>query len=139
MKDPETNGLKTIKELKLFEITISVLITMSLGLGAWTAKTVVDYGQTLSALSKQVSSDTQRIAAIEAGGSPNLRSHEAADNQRDADIHASLTLHERRMDKIDAAVNQAVAAFGSVQRDLGKIDAKLDGLAEALKQHMTTK
>jgi hypothetical protein len=119
------NNMET-KKLKLFEIVISLLLAITTAMSTWACWTITQHGESLSAHRIQIGTNTERLAILESAGSPGLKAHEREDDARELAAVERIAKLEQSM----VAVN---AGFAAVQRELGKIDAKLDNIETALR------
>ena len=103
----------------VYNVVEAVILGMSVCLIVWTAKTVIDQGQTLSVHGNQIGVNTTRLDHLEAHGSSGLAAHEAMDEKR---VEALQT----RMDKLE----NAVISLQSTPGELKAITARLEALKE---------
>jgi hypothetical protein len=103
----------------IYNVIMTTMTTIMLGLGGWMAQTIVLHGNTLASQGTQIKINTERIDRVENIGSPQLNSHVQEDNSR-------IAAHQARLEKLEAAVLTLQATPG----ELKAISVELRGLKE---------
>lgn len=126
----EENGrnMEKLKSVKAFELVMSLLMAICLGLSTWCLYTLVTHGEVLAGLKVTVAKNTQRLDIIEARGSPTMEAHEKEQKALEA-------AQAERIAKLESSMSSIQVSIASLQRDFGRQDVKLDMLLQAIKDN----